>query len=244
VKQFLRNLLARLGFIVVRRTHAQARYLTLVSPTPLDEALFRVFPSLTGLSFVQVGANDGRRLDPVCRHIAACGWRGVFVEPDPDLFSQLRRNYGAQDRFAFLNAAVDVAAGQQTLHFIRPDLPALPDWVHGVGSLRRAHLENVAEHLNLPADAIASRPITTITWDDVFAALGSARPDVLVIDTEGHDAVLLDCLDFARHAPRVLHFEHACISAADRLRLYGRLIDLGYEIASFGPDTTAYRTAP
>jgi hypothetical protein len=64
---------------------------------------------------------------------------------------------------------------------------------------------------------------------------------VIVIDTEGHDAALIDALDFAQHGPRVLHFEHALCPPAERLRLYSKLLEHGYELVSFDGDTTAYK---
>src|SRR5687767_667926 len=43
--------------------------------------------------FVQIGANDGRRGDPVFQFIRQYRWRGLLLEPQPDVFRVLVRNY-------------------------------------------------------------------------------------------------------------------------------------------------------
>jgi hypothetical protein len=45
------------------------------------------------LRFIQVGANDGIFGDPLREHILAHKWRGVLVEPQPEIFEQLKANY-------------------------------------------------------------------------------------------------------------------------------------------------------
>jgi len=51
---------------------------------------------------VQIGANDGVRADPVRHLILRHGLQGLLVEPLPDLFVQLQKNYagGRQVRLA------------------------------------------------------------------------------------------------------------------------------------------------
>jgi hypothetical protein len=44
----------------------------------------------------------------------------------------------------------------------------------------------------------------------------------------------------ATHRPRLIHFEHACCDVDEQLDFYRQLIALGYELATDGPDTTAW----
>ena len=57
-------------------------------------------PSVENVRFVQVGANCGANThecasggDPIWRYSAACGWRGVAVEPVAATFAKLCANY-------------------------------------------------------------------------------------------------------------------------------------------------------
>ena len=43
--------------------------------------------------FIQVGANDGRTGDPIRKHIERYQWRGLLLEPLPNVFEVLTRNY-------------------------------------------------------------------------------------------------------------------------------------------------------
>jgi len=49
---------------------------------------------LKEIAFLQIGSNDGIGGDPLREFIVgSANWHGVFVEPVPQMFAQLRRNY-------------------------------------------------------------------------------------------------------------------------------------------------------
>jgi hypothetical protein len=59
------------------------------------------------LRFVQVGANDGVYGDPLRAYIERHHWRGILVEPQPDVFARLVENYrGSCDNLIFENVAI------------------------------------------------------------------------------------------------------------------------------------------
>ena len=43
--------------------------------------------------FIQVGANDGLMCDPIRQFIVKHSWGGILVEPVPDYFELLKKNY-------------------------------------------------------------------------------------------------------------------------------------------------------
>jgi hypothetical protein len=65
--------------------------------------------------------------------------------------------------------------------------------------------------------------------------------DLLHIDTEGHDAVILDQVDFDRILPDVVLYESKHLSAEDRRRCQGRLRASGYPLHVYHSDTLAIR---
>lgn len=239
-KHIAKKLLGRLGLVVAQRDHAGARYLECPPAGPLDEILLRVFPTLVGLRFIQVGANDGRRADPIASYLARFGWRGLMLEPLPAMFAQLRRNRGDGLGLNFLNAALDERSGRRPIYQLRSDLPGLPDWAWGLASFDRKRVETAAKELNLTADTVEEVTVRTVTWDEVWETFAEPVCDLLIIDTEGYDIALLRWLDLARRRPRVIHFEHACVTPAERLAFYAQLLEHGYELATSGPDTIAY----
>jgi hypothetical protein len=45
--------------------------------------------------FIQIGAFDGQTSDPIHSWIRKERWQGIFVEPQPEPFQALRKNYGS-----------------------------------------------------------------------------------------------------------------------------------------------------
>jgi hypothetical protein len=68
-----------------------------------------------------------------------------------------------------------------------------------------------------------------------------ARIDVLWIDTEGHDAIVLDQVDLEHWRPGLIVFEHKHLTDVDHERCRGRLRDAGYRLEAGRIDTIAIR---
>ena len=54
---------------------------------------------------------------------------------------------------------------------------------------------------------------------------------------------LLHAAGLGEHRPHLILFEHACNAMAERIEFYRELLELGYELATDGPDTTAWLKA-
>jgi hypothetical protein len=76
-----------------------------------------------------------------------------MVEPVPHLFERLRRNYGALERVALENVAIDDVDGRRPFYHLAPvDDPEgerLPVWYDEIGSLSR---DEVVAHRHLIPD--------------------------------------------------------------------------------------------
>jgi FkbM family methyltransferase len=240
MKDVIKGLARRAGLVVASSGHIGARYLERPPAGPFDEILLRCFPSLQRLNFIQIGANDGIRADPIHRYVIDCKWRGVLVEPLPYFYAALRQTYAASPDLILINAAVDRQAGERIIYQLRPDQPGLPDWSQGLASFSVDRLRQAARSFGLPTEAVVSETIRTITWDEVVREFGPRACDVLVVDVEGYDVEILRMANLAVFRPRVIHFEHVCVAREGRLACYGELLDLGYEIATAEGDTIAY----
>lgn len=190
------------------------------------------------ISFIQIGANDGLRNDPIREFVVRDRWRGVLVEPLPDMFAKLKRNYGGR-RFSglhFENAAVS-QRDDEVLEFwtFRSDfLDALSNerrlYYLRKSSFDRNHVLSFLEN-----DAEAERALERIIVPCVTVSRLATRYfdagefDLLVIDAEGHEKVILDSIDFARVRPRVIFFESEHLSGADD-ETGSRLRGAGYRV--------------
>lgn len=245
MKRRLQALLRRFGLLVVSSEHAAAPYLDHWPLSSFSLSLLRRFPSLENLTFIQVGANDGRRFDPIAAFIDRHQWSGLMVEPVPSNFEALSRLRASNPRIVLLRAAVDAVAGHRSIYHLREDVPhAAPDWIWGMASFDREFLLDAVQSLGWSESCIADTKVPTVTWSQLWEKVPHQRCDVLVVDTEGHDVRLLLQLDWDRHRPTLVHFEHKHAHLDDRLALYGKLLGLGYEFSADTEDTTAWLPAP
>lgn len=198
--------------------------------------------------FVQIGANDGEQHDHLRRHVLERAWRGVMVEPVPYVFARLREAYAGIDRVALENAAVGATDGRAPFFFLRDAGPqeraALPDWYDGVGSLSRAAVLSHEPQMPDIAERLVQEQVEVVSFATLCARHGLERLDLLVIDTEGHDWEILRGVDLARHAPRLVVYEHFHLRPAARAAARAHMQAAGYRTLEEGFDTFCLRAEP
>ncbi len=227
--------------MIISRRHASLPFVEHPPQTVFDLVLLHCFPDLNGLNFIQIGANDGQRADPLVAYLDACAWSGLMFEPLEANHAALQRRHGANPRLRIHRAAVDHTTSRRIMYDLdRVRHPHLPDWAYGLGSFSRDRVLTALKELGMDEKALKEEEIASLAWVDVWREFGPRRCDLLVLDTEGYDLILLRAAGLAQHRPRIIHFEHVCVDEIDRLAFYRELIALGYEIATDGPDTTAW----
>lgn len=121
------------------------------------------------------------------------GFRGVNVEPDPQLVPAFE-----QQRPEDVTLAAAVGPERGRLDFYVMSAPTLNTL--SVDEVRRS------ESLGYTVERVV--PVDVLTVDDVFAALpGADRPDLLSVDVEGLDLEILQSVDFDRHGVPVVCVE-------------------------------------
>jgi FkbM family methyltransferase len=199
------------------------------------------------ITFVQIGANDGLRNDPIREFVIRDGWRGVFVEPIPDVFELLRRNYAyaKNPSLTFVNAAVSSVSGQRQAFYTFDELFLLTLPLERrlellrKASFDRQHLLRYSDDASAQAIREVEVPCFTVA-DLVETHLGGQAIDLLAIDAEGHEPMIIGSLDFSAVRPQVIFFESHNLGS-HRDPLFGLLTDHGYELLRLGPDTAAVR---
>lgn len=138
--------------------------------------------------FVEVGANDPRQ-GSQSWHLEQAGWRGVLVEPQPDLAAILRAARSAKV-FAVACSSPQNAGRNLPLHVAGP-----------MSSLDRERMAPGA----LPEKTIEV-PVRTL--DEILTEAGAPTPlDLLSIDVEGHELEVLGGFDFMRWRPNLILIE-------------------------------------
>lgn len=157
--------------------------------------------------FVEVGANDPIHLSQTYL-LEQSGWRGVLVEPLPQLARSLREKRPAS---IVVQAAVSDPAHVGTAYMDVPD---------GTLPLARLVFEN---------DAQRSRPEVPVrTLDSILDEAGVTQVDFLSIDIEGNELPALRGLTFERFRPALIIIEDRVYDLSRHRFLTGkgyRLVD-------------------
>jgi FkbM family methyltransferase len=200
----------------------------------------------SSFSFVQIGGNDGvSRDDDLIPYVREFNVGGVVVEPQPDVFKTLERNYAPHLDVVLLNKAIHCDLGSMTLYrFNQEKLPrhrALPHGAtsNGMASFNRKHVVNYAKRLKLDEDVIEEIVVECIGVDDLLSRC-DRTPDLIKIDVEGYDYEILEALDLDRVRPSIIRFENIHMTDVQYRAIIAKLTESGYRFLANRMDTTAY----
>ena len=201
------------------------------------------------VNFVQIGANDGLRNDPLRPLIVRDDWQGVLVEPLPTVIPLLERNYAYLERpgLVVLNAAVVAESGATlefwtfTEEFLAEQTPAdRLDYLRKA-SFERDHVVGFVPSGRAADDVLTSIDVATTTVDQVVRDHLPRRPLHLVaIDAEGFEATLIPGIDFSELDVEAVFFESEHLGD-DQARVFEHLRDHGFALRPVGLDTLATR---
>jgi len=200
----------------------------------LDLVVQEVYREKGALSFIEIGANDGKHVDPLFRYVRNPGWTGLLVEPHPVTFRKLEENYRGIPGMTLENAAITETDGSVKLFgFESDDLHAgmLASLNKGYVRFNGDGIKGTVKEFDVPSLSVKS-----LLQKHQITAF-----DLLQIDTEGYDYnILIQFLD-AGVLPRIIHFENNFLTGKQRTHVAKRFIALGYRYLHIGIDTLAYR---
>lgn len=143
--------------------------------------------------YVDIGANDPVFLSNTLRFYER-GWRGINVEPEPNLFVKLSERR-AQD--INLNVGIGTEAGSLTFYRIQPS------------QLSTFNADQARKNLKRPgATALQEMELPVVTLSHLFEEhLGERRIDFLSVDVEGFELEVFRGNDWAKFRPRLILVE-------------------------------------
>jgi FkbM family methyltransferase len=235
MKRWIKSLIRKFGFDIVQYQEVPDR--------PLS-----VFPYVLGAEaaadpnffFVQIGAHDGVRNDPLWETVTRLRLRGLLVEPIPDLFAQLQDNYRDYPDLLFEQAAIAHRQGSVSLYRIAADAP-LPAWVQGLASLNKQHLSGTKFGIPDLERHIQAIEVPSMTFTQLLKKHGVSRVSLLQVDTEGFDTEIVNMALESGILPRVIHYEYIHTPPPKRAALKRLLAEKGYSYLDVGRDTVAVR---
>ena len=192
-------------------------------------------------SFVGIGANDGVTHDPLYPFIRDHGWRGVMVEPIPEAFAALQRNYAGFPQVELVQAAVGTSDTTGTIYAAEvTDDTSLRMSLHA--SFDRSVILKARRWYPDIESRIVEREVSVVRFDTLISRLGHPAIDVLKIDAEGHDLEILRTIDLGAIRPALVLVERANLSHEDEVQMADLLLREGYRVALTNLDMLGYRT--
>lgn len=206
-------------------------------PVLMPDHFYRKISAAGNVFFLQIGAMDGSSYDPISPYVKAFGWRGILVEPLPDMMDATRAFYAGHEGLAFENVAIAEREESRPLYRIPPARAkeaGLPHWVLGMSSL-------VAGKLDMYADHVVEERVRCVPLSHVLDRHAPSHIHVLQIDTEGYDFTIFKQLDLARYRPELINLEYVNLAADEREALRHMLTEHGYHWFRHDLDLFAYR---
>ena len=224
IKKQIRNVLSANGY-EIRKAPSNP-----YTPAPIFDLAVQLLMFTAGndLTFIQVGANDGKFGDPLRKYILKFPWRGVLIEPQPNVFKRLMENYLEQnDRVFFENIAISASASP--ISIFRPFLASSNkhNEVYEL-SIASSNPEITARQLGVNSNSLEEIKVATSTLDAMVSKYELSNLGVLQIDTEGYDWEVLKTLDLNKTRPSIIQFEHGHMKPEILDEIFQALQKAGY----------------
>lgn len=202
---------------------------------------------------IQVGANDGITHDPIHKFIKRDDWKGVLLEPQPDVFHQdLKKIYAKNKGIHPVCAAIGEQDGNLPIYKIGFSSMR---WATGLASFSKEKIEKAFEDgivasnckrfgIQIPEDKskwIAEEQVTVISPSTLISTYKIKKIDLLQIDAEGYDLEVIRIFDIEKNQPQAIVFENVGLNREDYQVCLSLLEKNGYKTKKFGPNTLAMK---
>jgi FkbM family methyltransferase len=164
---------------------------------------------------VIIGANDGKSFDDCFQTIADSPVRLLCIEPIPQYLDELRDFLANRPETVFVEKALSNFTGTTTLQYVDTSsgLYNLPEWAKGIGSINPEKTVLSGKGIDAATAetiqaATQSLEISVMSVIDFLEEFKISKIDYLQVDTEGHDAVILEEFSKTTVRPSLIKYEH------------------------------------
>ena len=185
---------------------------------------------------LQIGAMDGVKFDLLHQHLIRGGWRGLLVEPVPDMFAALQNTYKNQPQITLVKCAIGSHDGTMQLKRVNPQAVAegiVPEEALGIttspdsmGLLNNPRL--FQGYPRLRPEHILEFSVDCLTLASLLGRHQVEHIDLVMIDTEGADWMIAKQIDLGRYRPRLICLEHTSLPDGDKLACIAHFMQNGY----------------
>ena len=152
--------------------------------------------------FIEAGANDGMKFSNTLFFERFRGWRGLLIEPIPDLAAECRKN-----RPLAIVENCALVAGGSAQREVAMRYCNMMSIVKGAMHSEEGDMEHIRKGCAVQQIESYEISVPARSLSEVLDQHGIAKVDFFSLDVEGYELEALRGLDFARHAPRFLLVE-------------------------------------
>ncbi len=248
MKKILKKLVNYFGYEVIRsRPPPQVDFMSLVS--------LLLYKEPKDFFFVQIGANDGKKNDPLYDLVIKYNLSGLLVEPLSGVFQSLLKNYSGNSNLIFENVAISDKEGFQPMYEIKKEFQDVfekhtKEKATMMASFNKDHVRKflrrgMGEFFKDKQidDYIDEVQVKTTSFDTLMQKHQIKSIDLLQIDTEGFDFEIIKMVDFNKYSPKLINYESVHLNASDRAQCESLLKEKGYQLINNKADTYAIKEA-
>lgn len=152
--------------------------------------------------FIEAGANNGVKFSNTLFFERFRNWRGLLIEPIPDLAAECRKN---RPHCIVENCALVASGSAQREVAMR--YCNMMSIVKGAMHSEEGDMEHIRKGCDVQKIESYELTVPARPLSEVLDQHGIAKVDFFSLDVEGYELEALKGLDFARHAPRFLLVE-------------------------------------
>ena len=235
----------RFGYEIVPRRSSQIDFPALLS--------LLLYKNPKDFFFVQIGANDGKKNDPIYDLVIKYNLSGLLVEPLDGAFQSLLKNYNGNSNLIFENVAISNKEGYQSIYEIKKEFQDTyeEETKEKATMMASFNKDHVRKYLRRGMkeffkdkqidDYIDEVQVKTISFDTLMQKHRIKNIDLLQIDTEGFDFEIIKMVDFNKYSPKLINYESVHLNASDRAQCESLLKENGYLLLNNKADTYAIK---
>lgn len=185
--------------------------------------------------FIEIGAYDGKKFDPIKKYIEKYKWRGIMVEPIWRAFKKLRKRYKGSD-IILENVAIARRNGRRKMYMVdtERDLPEnFRSYAKTMSSfykdmwLRKKRSPEMAKMFKEDVLPYMKEVIVDcLTLSSLMKKHDVKKVDLLQIDVEGYDYEILKTIKIK---PPIVQYENMNLGK-DKEECFKFMQDMGYEV--------------
>ena len=237
--KFIKKIISASGYkLIEKKLYKNSQILEQLSSINTKNILSNLYENNIINKIVQIGANDGVRFDELRSFIVnSDNVRALLVEPIPEYFSTLKKNYKEQKNILLENSAVSNSGEDKFMFKVDKKFYKLySDHVYGLSSFKKNHL---LKH-GVRNKHIVSEKINTINIKDLLNKHNFMNLDLLYIDAEGYDGeIIIDFIQNVETRP-IFVFEYIHINHKVFKKVINLLDQNNYKILKCNENIVAF----